>query len=140
MPLARRATVAATAAALTVAGLTATALLPQAAQAAPRSGTQSPSVLLLAVDRPGTAEDRSTVLVCGPTGGTHPDAATACRTLAQVNGDLTALSVDPGPCTFEYAPVTVHAWGYWQDRPVAWSETYSNRCLLLRGTGALFAF
>ncbi|MEH0829766.1 MULTISPECIES: SSI family serine proteinase inhibitor [unclassified Micromonospora] len=141
MPLARRAAVAATAAALTVAGLTAqAALLPQAAQAAPRSGAESPSVLLLAVDRAGTAEDRSSVLVCGPTGGTHPDAATACRTLAHVDGNLAALSVDPGPCTFEYAPVTVHAWGFWQDRPVAWSETYSNRCMLLRGTGALFAF
>lgn len=139
MPFARPA--AATAAALAVAALTAqAALLPQAAQAAPRSGPETPSVLLLDIDRPGTAEDRSAVLVCGPTGGTHPDAVAACRTLARVDGDLSALSADPGPCTCDYAPVTVHAWGFWQDRPVTWSKSYENRCLLLRGTGALFAF
>ncbi|TDB74973.1 SSI family serine proteinase inhibitor [Micromonospora sp. KC723] len=133
MPFTRRAT----AAALTITGLAA-ALLPATAQAAPRSGPQTPSVLLLSTEQPG--DHRSAVLVCEPAGGTHPDAADACHAVAHVNGDLSALAFDEGPCTFEYAPVTAHAWGFWQDRPVAWSKTYSNRCLLLRGTRALFDF
>ncbi|MEH0845400.1 SSI family serine proteinase inhibitor [Micromonospora sp. CPCC 205711] len=139
MPFARRAATLAVAATLTslAAG---TALLPGAAEAAPRPGPETPSVLVLRMDRPAAGEHRSALLICGPTGGTHPDAATACRTVARVDGDLDALGTDQGPCLLEYAPVTVHAWGFWQDRPVAWSKTYDNRCRMLRGTGALFAF
>ncbi|MCM0679096.1 subtilase-type protease inhibitor, partial [Micromonospora phytophila] len=67
-------------------------------------------------------------------------AATACRDVASVNGDLAALEVDPGLCTLEYAPVTARAWGLWQDRPVSYTETFGNRCEMLRETGSLFAF
>ncbi|MGB2572153.1 SSI family serine proteinase inhibitor [Micromonospora citrea] len=135
MSLARRAAAVVTAAILAVA---AAMLLPRPAEAAPRVGPHTPSVLVLQTERQD--EQRTALLLCGPTGGTHPDAATACRTVARVDGDLAALEFDEGPCTYEYAPVTVHAWGYWQDRPVNWSETYGNRCLMLRGTGALFDF
>lgn len=65
---------------------------------------------------------------------------TACRLVARVDGDLAALDVDPGPCTVEHAPLTVHAVGLWQDRPVSSIRTFDNGCALRRGAGALFDF
>ncbi|MDZ5444957.1 SSI family serine proteinase inhibitor [Micromonospora sp. 4G57] len=138
MPFARHATALALAA--TLGGLAAVAAPhPRPAEAAPRPGPETPSVLLLTVDS-GTAGSRATVLVCGPAGGLHPDPTTACRLVARVDGDLAALDVDPGPCTLEHAPLTVRAVGFWQDRPVSYSRTFDNRCTLRRGTGALFDF
>ena len=138
MPFARRTAALALAAAL--GGLAAVAAPhPRAAEAAPRPGPETPSVLLLTID-PATAGPRATVLICGPAGGLHPDPATACRLVARVDGDLAALDVAPGPCTLEHAPLTVRAVGRWQDRPVSYTRTFDNRCALRRGTGALFDF
>ncbi|MET7967231.1 SSI family serine proteinase inhibitor [Micromonospora sp. NPDC005305] len=135
MPFARRTAALALAAAL--GGLAVTAA-PTAAGAAPRPGPDTPSALLLTVDTGGDV--RATVLTCGPEGGLHPDPATACRLVARVDGHLDALEVQPGPCTREYAPVTARAVGFWQDRPVAYTRTFDNRCHLLRGTDVLFDF
>ncbi|MFG2057477.1 SSI family serine proteinase inhibitor [Micromonospora sp. NPDC048930] len=136
MPFARRTAALAVAGALGgLAGVTA----PQAAGAAPRPGPETPSVLLLTVDD-GAADLRSTVLICGPVGGLHPEPAAACRLVARVDGDLDALAVDPDLCTREYAPLTARAVGFWQDRPVTYVKTFDNGCLLRRGTGALFDF
>ncbi|GAA4574574.1 hypothetical protein GCM10023176_41870 [Micromonospora coerulea] len=138
MPFARR--TAALALAATLGGLAAVAAPhPRTAGAAPRPGPETPSVLLLTVD-PATAASRSTVLVCGPAGGLHPDPTTACRLVARVDGDLAGLDVDPGLCTLEHAPLTVRALGFWQDRPVSYARTFDNRCALRRGTGTLFDF
>ncbi|WNM38617.1 SSI family serine proteinase inhibitor [Micromonospora halotolerans] len=136
MPFAPRTAALALAAAL--GGLAATAA-PTAAGAAPRPGPETPSALLLTVDA-GGGDVRATVLTCGPEGGLHPDPATACRLVARVDGHLDALEVQPGPCTREYAPVTARAVGFWQDRPVAYTRTFDNRCHLHRGTDVLFDF
>lgn len=135
MPFARRTAALALAAAL---GCLAATAAPAAAGAVPRPGPETPSALLLTVE--GGGDVRATLLVCGPAGGPHPDPATACRLVARVDGHLDALDVRPGPCTREYAPVTARAVGFWQDRPVAYTRTFDNRCELRRGTDALFDF
>ncbi|MEU1837651.1 SSI family serine proteinase inhibitor [Micromonospora chersina] len=136
MPFARRTAALALAAAL---GCLAATAAPAAAGAAPRPGPETPSALLLTVEGGGD-DPRATLLVCGPAGGLHPDPATACRLVARVDGHLDALDVRPGPCTREYAPVTARAVGFWQDRPIAYTRTFDNRCELRRGTDALFDF
>jgi len=130
MPFARR-----TAALALVAALGAPA---SPAQAAPRPGPQTPSVLLLTVD--DGAGVRATVLTCGPAGGLHPDPFTACRLVARVDGDLDALDVDGAPCTSQYAPVVARAAGFWQARPVSYTRTFTNPCLMQRTTASLFTF
>ncbi|MEU3117742.1 SSI family serine proteinase inhibitor [Micromonospora sp. WMMC264] len=130
MPFARR-----TAALALVAALGAPA---SPAQAAPRPGPQTPSVLLLTVD--DGAGVHATVLTCGPTGGLHPDPITACRLVARVDGDLDALDVDGAPCTSQYAPVVARAAGFWQNRPVSYTRTFTNPCLMQRTTASLFTF
>ncbi|MFR9780654.1 SSI family serine proteinase inhibitor [Micromonospora sp. MS34] len=135
MPFARRTAALAAVAAL---GVPAALAAPQPAAAVPRPGPETPSVLLLSVA--GAGDLRSTVLVCGPAGGLHPDPVTACRLVARVDGDLDVLAVNLEPCTREYAPLTARAVGFWQDRPVTYSRTFDNRCLLHRVTDALFDF
>lgn len=135
MPLAQRV------AALCAAAVLGTATLAVAATPAHAAPTdQATSVLVLSVTPHATGVPRAAVLRCEPAGGTHPRAASACQDVAAVDGNLAALSVNPGFCTLEYVPVTVQAVGLWQNRPVAYSETFGNRCELLRETGALFAF
>ncbi|MEW2444050.1 SSI family serine proteinase inhibitor [Micromonospora marina] len=133
MPFARRTAALALVAAL--GGLTAPA---SPAQAAPRPGPEIPSVLLLTVD--DGAGVRATVLTCGPTGGLHPDPFTACRLVARVDGDLDALDVDGAPCTSQYDPVVARAVGFWQNRPVSYTRTFGNACLMQRTTASLFTF
>ncbi|WP_064445897.1 SSI family serine proteinase inhibitor [Micromonospora sp. NBRC 110037] len=130
MPFARR-----TAALALVAALGAPA---SPAHAAPHPGPQTPSVLLLTVD--DGAGVRATVLTCGPAGGLHPDPITACRLVARVDGDLDALDVDGAPCTSQYAPVVARATGFWQNRPVSYTRTFTNPCLMQRTTASLFTF
>ena len=133
MPFARR-----TAAAALVAALGGLAAPASPAQAAPRPGPETPSVLLLTVDD-GTGL-RATVLTCGPTGGLHPDPITACRLVARVDGDLDALDVDGAPCTSQYAPVVARAVGFWQTRPISYTRSFTNACLMRRTTASLFTF
>ncbi|MFI6262698.1 SSI family serine proteinase inhibitor [Micromonospora sp. NPDC051006] len=139
MPFAQRIVALVAATLLAAGGLTAEAAAhPRAAHAADLD--QPASVLLLTV-QPHSATPRTRVLLCGPSGGDHPAAATACRTVAGVDGDLATLTLDPDTlCTLEYAPVTVRAFGFWGDRPVTHTRTFDNRCGLLRETGDLFAF
>ncbi|MDM4719076.1 SSI family serine proteinase inhibitor [Micromonospora sp. WMMA1363] len=120
--------------------LGAAALTVAAAPAHAASTEQATSVLLLTATPHATGVPRATVLRCEPAGGTHPRAASACQDVAAVDGNLAALSVNPGFCTLEYAPVTVRALGLWRDRPVSYTETFGNQCELLRETGSLFAF
>ncbi|MEE3921857.1 SSI family serine proteinase inhibitor [Micromonospora sp. BRA006-A] len=95
-------------------------------------------MLLLTVD--DGAGLRATVLTCGPTGGLHPDPITACRLVARVDGDLDALDVDGAPCTSRYDPVTARAVGVWETRPVSYTRTFTNACLMQRTTASLFTF
>ncbi|WBB68599.1 SSI family serine proteinase inhibitor [Micromonospora sp. WMMD812] len=135
MPFAQRIAAFVAATLLLAGGLTAGAARPAAAH------TGHPASALLLTVQPATATPRASVLLCGPSGGDHPAAPAACGALAHVDGDLATLNLDPDTlCTLEYAPVTVRALGFWGERPVTYSKTYANRCVLLRETGDLFAF
>lgn len=90
---------------------------------------------------PGSGSEPGRVLLlCGPDGGTHPDASAACESLRDVAGEFADLPrVDETICTMEYAPVEVQARGRWEE-PVAYRETFSNRCVASAETDAVFGF
>ncbi|MDR7301195.1 SSI family serine proteinase inhibitor [Haloactinomyces albus] len=103
----------------------------------------SASVLHLTVDR-GTGSDpyRAVVLTCGPAGGTHPKAASACENLDRAGGKFSGLRAgrDNAMCPLVYRPVTVTATGTWEGTPVKHEKTYSNACVLTAHTGPVFDF
>jgi Subtilisin inhibitor-like len=123
-----------------VAGL---ALLGTFAPAQPaQASLYPPTALVLSV---GYGEDtdsvrRAVTLRCNPDGGDHPDVASACTALNQVDGDFIALAGEDGVCTREYRPVTVTANGVWRGQHTHYRATYSNRCMLIRGKGTVFEF
>ncbi|MET9387538.1 SSI family serine proteinase inhibitor [Streptomyces sp. NPDC002928] len=84
-------------------------------------------------DTPGT------LLRCDPPQG-HARAAEACAQLAEANGDIAAIPPKEDVfCTMVYAPVTARARGEWGGRPVEFSKTYANTCVMAARTGAVFA-
>ncbi|GGQ49924.1 SSI family serine proteinase inhibitor [Couchioplanes azureus] len=120
--------------------LAATAAPAAAAPTAATARTASSTLALMVYDQTGAAP-RMSLLTCDPVGGAHPQAAGACAAAASVNGHLGVLDLNPhGACTREYQPVTASALGSWEGRPVRYSETFSNRCEMLRQTGPLFDF
>jgi Subtilisin inhibitor-like len=98
----------------------------------------------LTVDQGSNARQarRAAFVACHPTSGSHPRAAQACRDLTSANGDFGALpGISPKQhCTMIYAPVTVTARGYWDNRPVSYRHTYPNACALRDRTGPVFDF
>ncbi len=79
-------------------------------------------------------------LHCGPDGGTHPSASTACAQLSQVNGEIGQLETNPGMmCTLEYDPVTATARGTWDGKLVDYHETFPNKCAMWSYTGKVFS-
>ncbi|HUQ59411.1 SSI family serine proteinase inhibitor [Lentzea sp.] len=82
---------------------------------------------------------KATVLTC-ERGDQHPRRALACATLAATGTDLEAMRSDDRVCTFIYAPVEVSMFGFWRGEPVNEVHTYSNSCVMLAHTGALFDF
>ncbi|MGW5051751.1 SSI family serine proteinase inhibitor [Actinokineospora sp. NPDC004072] len=94
---------------------------------------------LTVVGRSG--ELKASTLRCGPDGGSHPSASTACSQLAQVSGDISRLNADPAMiCTLEYDPVTATARGTWDGRPVDYREVFPNQCAMWSYTGSVFNF
>lgn len=85
-----------------------------------------------ASDAPGT------LLMCDPPQG-HGRAAEACAQLQAAHGDLRAIRTKDIYCPMIYAPVTAHARGEWNGRPVDYTETFSNGCVMGARTGAVFA-
>ena len=118
--------------------------LPAAAPAQAQADTPSRSVLELTVtdgEQPDPSTAHSVVLTCEPPGGSHPDAATACKQLDEVDGHFESLNVHPTQvCTLVYLPVTATAGGTWRGRPVTFQHTYPNRCDMLRRADAVFDF
>lgn len=121
-----------------LAGVAAFGLAGTPAQAAPASYTSLR--LTIAEGEAAWPWDEAASLWCEPPGGSHTQAGDACAELAAVDGDIAALPGQPLFCTYEVAPVTVTATGYWQGRKVTYQETFGNRCELLRETGTVFAF
>ncbi|MFF4396341.1 SSI family serine proteinase inhibitor [Streptomyces sp. NPDC001480] len=124
--------------------LAAVALLaagPAAAAATTPGGAGRSDWLYLTVAR-GDARNgdtRGTLLLCDPPEG-HAHAAEACAELTNAKGDIRAIPQQKNVfCPMIYAPVTVHARGEWQGRPVDYRETFSNTCAMQARTGAVFA-
>jgi hypothetical protein len=90
----------------------------------------------------GDARDghsRGTFLLCDPPHG-HSRAADACAELAAADGDIHAIPPRKDAiCSLVYAPVTAHATGRWNGRPVAYTQDFSNACVMSARTGAVFA-
>lgn len=97
------------------------------------------SRLMLTVGRgetPPTAGD-GTVLWCDPPRG-HRHAADACAELAAADGRIADIPAKDVICPMIFAPVTAHAHGTWRGRPVEYTETFSNTCMLTARTGSVF--
>lgn len=91
------------------------------------------------------APERGDVVVeleCFPSGGSHPNADTACAELLRSSGDFDALAdnQEPMSCTMEYRPVVAMAEGTWLGMPVSWTREFGNGCALHTATGMVFVF
>ncbi|MER7487858.1 SSI family serine proteinase inhibitor [Streptomyces sp. NPDC126497] len=79
-----------------------------------------------------------TMLRCDPPRG-HRHATEACAELAAVDGHIADIPPKDAICPLVHAPVTARANGMWRGRPVAYTETFSNTCMLTARTGRVFA-
>ncbi|MEU7580275.1 SSI family serine proteinase inhibitor [Streptomyces sp. NPDC041068] len=81
-----------------------------------------------------------TMLRCGKggRGGSHPEAAKACRQLARAGGDINKIPHRDTPCTMIYKPVTAAAYGMWNGRRVAYVKNFPNACVMGAHTGSVF--
>ncbi|MES5818652.1 SSI family serine proteinase inhibitor [Streptomyces sp. RG80] len=120
------------AAALLVAGTTST-------QAAPEDSRTGDWLFLSVTKGDARSSDtRGTLLLCDPPQG-HGKAAEACAELEAVDGDIAALPPKDTYCPMIYTPVTAHARGQWNGRPVDYAATFSNGCVMAGRTGSVFA-
>ncbi|MFJ4691432.1 SSI family serine proteinase inhibitor [Streptomyces sp. NPDC088766] len=85
-----------------------------------------------------SGDTRGTLLLCDPPQG-HSRAAEACADLTAANGDIDAVAPRDAVCSLLYAPVTARASGRWHGRSVEYTRTFSNTCVMLAETGAVFA-
>ena len=126
-------------------GATTALLALGAVPAAAAPMVRTPSELVLSVAGAGAQSpfdvDRAVTLSCtSAAAGDHPDADAACGSLAGVRGDFTALAPAPTMCSYLYQPVTATEQGVWNGEQVFYQQTFTNRCFLLRATGAVFNF
>ncbi|WP_137994056.1 SSI family serine proteinase inhibitor [Streptomyces vilmorinianum] len=128
----------------TASALAATALvsltLGAASPASAAAPAADPAQLILTASSQVDGSLRAVSLLCGPAGGTHPDAHAACAALDAVDSDLDRLPVSERPCAQIYDPVRVTATGTYAGRLVRWDKTYGNTCELEQATGAVFRF
>lgn len=94
--------------------------------------------LTVAPQESRTAAPASALLLCDPPRG-HARAAEACAELAAADGHIGAVRHRDAHCPMVYAPVTAHAHGQWRGRPVDYTETFPNRCVMEARTGSVFA-
>ncbi|MER5493332.1 SSI family serine proteinase inhibitor [Streptomyces sp. NPDC002454] len=102
--------------------------------AAPLAG--SPHRLTIEVRGTGRAVDGAYRLECGPTGGTHPQAARACERLAELStlgGDPFAPVPAGAVCTFQHGGnATARVTGRWYGRPVDARFSRTDGCEIAR--------
>ncbi len=109
------------------------------AHAAPRAADQGDWLLVtVTTGDAGSGATRGTLLLCDPPVG-HRHAAEACAELETVAGDIRAFPATDTYCTMIHAPVTAHARGQWEGRPVDYTETFTNTCVMRARTGSVFA-
>ena len=127
--------------AFAAAALAGSAMLPATAAAVPAAENPAPSsTVQLSMQEENQPQASVTTLTCEPSGGTHPEADSACDALIGADGDFAQLPVESRACTLQYAPVTVHASGTWRGEPVHFQHTYANRCAAASETGGVFSF
>ncbi|WP_395576792.1 SSI family serine proteinase inhibitor [Streptomyces sp. BK79] len=86
---------------------------------------------------PGTT--RGALLLCDPPRG-HARAAGACAELGATGGRIADIPPRDTHCTLVHAPVTAHAHGQWRGRPVRYTQTFPNPCVMTARTGSVFAW
>jgi hypothetical protein len=84
-------------------------------------------------------DKHGTLLLCDPVPLGYARAAEACAELSSVDGDIARIPQKKVFCPMIFAPVTVHAHGQWNGRPVDYQQTYSSKCVMEARTGAVFA-
>jgi Subtilisin inhibitor-like len=89
-------------------------------------------------DAARSKETRSALLLCDPPQG-HAGAARACEELSQAGGDIAGIPQKKAYCPMIHAPVTASAHGEWGGRPITYTRTFSNACLMAATTGSVFA-
>ncbi|MEU1403662.1 SSI family serine proteinase inhibitor [Streptomyces sp. NPDC005728] len=112
------------------------------AQAAPRDAFPLPGNWLYLTVTPGEtqpSDQHGTLLLCDPVPLGYARAAEACAELEAADGDIARIPQRKVFCSMIFAPVTVHAHGRWNGRPVDYQETYSSKCVMGARTGAVFA-
>ncbi|PWI08880.1 serine protease [Streptomyces sp. NWU339] len=113
---------------------------PAPAQADTRGAAAPDTWLAVGIDRgePRSGTTSGSMLLCDPPQG-HPRAADACAELAAANGRISDIPARDTICTMVHAPVTAHARGKWRGRPVEYTETFPNACVMRARTGSVFA-
>ncbi|WP_191875095.1 SSI family serine proteinase inhibitor [Streptomyces filipinensis] len=126
-----------------VSGLLAVSAVPAvAASAVPppvRPEDRAGDHLTVVVRQAGSGRDGTYELSCHPAGGSHPDAAEACRVLdehTRWGKDLFAPVAPGTTCTMLYGgPATARVTGTWAGRRVAAGYDRSNGCEIGRWDG-----
>ncbi|MGP4008288.1 SSI family serine proteinase inhibitor [Streptomyces sp. 4N124] len=109
------------------------------AQAGPRPAPPDNWLYLTVTQGDARAgETPGKLLLCNPPQG-PARAAEACAELEAAGGDIGGIPQKDTFCTMIYAPVTVHARGEWNGRPVTYTKTFSNPCVMTASTGSVFA-
>jgi hypothetical protein len=87
----------------------------------------------------GPGATRGALLLCDPPRG-HARAARACAELGATGGRISDIPPRDTHCTMVHAPVTAHARGQWRGRPVEYTQTFPNPCVMTARTGSVFAW
>ncbi|MFI7002620.1 SSI family serine proteinase inhibitor [Nocardia sp. NPDC050175] len=88
-------------------------------------------------------DKRVVSLTCAPKiGGTHPKAKEACKNLTAADGNIRELAdfTVPPLCSDDFVPVVATIDGVWRGQPVSDHGFFSNTCVLLATTVAVFDF
>lgn len=124
-----------------VAGAAASLVLSTPATATEPSTLSEASLVLTAhAEADALTPPTEVTLTCGPAGGTHADAESACRALESVDGDFAALTSLGGLCPMIYQPVLVEVSGTWRGREVSHASRYPNRCVAFDESQGVFWF
>lgn len=121
--------------------LTATAALGAATiLAAPAASAQTGSLILSISPLSGGTAKRVT-LTCDPVGGTHPDAAAACKDLTAAGGSIPNIPPALEACLDYWMPVIASASGTWDGRSVSYARQFTNAgCANVLTGGHVFHF
>jgi|GEM_PF-6095031 len=96
----------------------------------------SPGTFMLSIQSPDGVV-RAASLTCGPEGGNHPNATTACEQLFEADGFLERVPAAQSMCPAIYEPVTVEATGRWNSQERSFVSSFGNSCQAVAETGGV---